>query len=88
MTAFEHDARLRIDVLELADTVDTRIQGVLDRLHIDRTDPRYEQVIDAIMGLCLVVDAARAYAHDDVETGDELARTMGRYADRVLDGVE
>ncbi|WP_459709805.1 hypothetical protein [Actinophytocola sp. KF-1] len=88
MTASEHDARLRSDVLALADKVDARIQGVLDRLHIDSADPRYERVIDAIMGLCLVVDAARAYAHDDVAHGDDLAKSVGRYAGRVLDGVE
>ncbi len=88
MTAFEHDAQLRADVLALASKVDNRIQGVLDRRHIDDTDPRYERVIDAIMGLCLVVDAARAYARDDVANGDDLTKAMGRYADRVLDGVE
>jgi hypothetical protein len=80
--------RLRSILLDRADTVDVRIQALLDRLNLSSSDPEYERVLDAIMGLCLVVDAARAYARDDIEAGDELARSMAFYTDRVLDEPE
>ncbi len=90
MAADEHleNGSLRAAVLDRANLVDVRIQAVLDRLDLDRTDAERERVIDAIMGLCLAADAARAYARDDVESGDELSLSMARYADRVLGATE
>lgn len=86
MTSIEpaETGRLRAALLERADTVDLRIQALLDRLRLDSSMPGYERMLDAIMGLCLMVDAARAYARDDAETADELARSMAYYSDRVL----
>lgn len=65
--------------------VDVRIQALLDRLDLSGSGPEHERLLDAIMGLCLAADAARAFARDDVETANELAKSMGRYANKVLD---
>lgn len=74
----------RAEVRDKADTVDARIRDLLARLDLTRTDPETELLVDAIMGLSLTADAARAYARDDLDSAAELGRSVAGYARNVM----
>jgi len=75
----------RAHLRDRADAVDTKISDLLRRIDLSADDgPERERRIDALMGLCLVVDAARAMARGDVEGAAEAAESVGYYANRVF----
>ena len=67
-----------------ADTVDTKIGDLLRRIDLSGDGPEQQRRIDALMGLCLVIDAARAMARGDVAGAAEMTESVGYYTNRVF----
>lgn len=79
---------IRADVVDQADALDARIRDLVARMKVLGPGRSRERMIDAIMGLCLAADAARAFARDDVDAALEHAKSMAYYAGRVLGGED